>query len=62
MGMMMVKGLPKWIVRILSATGVLHLMTKYFKYSKRTVKEVLDELTQDDDLKAVLAYSWGDYG
>lgn len=62
MGMMMVKAMPKWIVRLLSATGLLHYMTKYFKYARRTVQEVLDEITTNDDLKAVLAYSWGDYG
>jgi all-trans-retinol 13,14-reductase len=61
-GLVLVKALPKWIVRILSATGALGLMTTYFKHARRTVKEVLDEITDDEDLKAVLSYSWGDYG
>ena len=62
MGMMMVKVMPKWVVRLLSGTGILHLMTKYFKHARRSLSEVLDELTDDADFKAVLSYSWGDYG
>lgn len=61
-GMMMVKVMPKWIVKLLIATGVINTMTKYFTYARRTVKEVLDELTDNADLKAVLSYSFGDYG
>ena len=41
---------------------VLYRFTKFFKYADRTVEEVLDELTDNDDLKAVLAYGFGDYG
>ena len=37
-------------------------MTKYFQLSSKTVKQVLDSLTDNKDLKAVLAYSFGDYG
>ena len=37
-------------------------MTEFFKFSKRSLKEVLDELTENKDLKAVLAYNFGDYG
>jgi len=58
----MVKVIPKWIVRLLIATGLIHLMTGYFKLSRRTLKEVLDEITDNANLKAVLSYSWGDYG
>lgn len=61
-GMLMVKVMPKWIVRLLIATGLINLMTRYFKYARRTVQEVLDELTDDGDLKAILSYSFGDYG
>jgi len=61
-GMMLVKMMPKWIVRLLCATGLLSRMTTYFKHARRTVKEVLEELTDDADLRAVLSYSWGDYG
>ena len=62
MGMMIVKVIPKWIVRLLIATRLIHLLTSYFKLSRRTLKEVLDEVTEDANLKAVLSYSWGDYG
>jgi all-trans-retinol 13,14-reductase len=37
-------------------------MTSFFKLARRSAKDVLDELTDDADLKAVLAYCWGDYG
>lgn len=62
MGMMMVKVMPKWIVKLLIATRLINVLTKFFKLSRRTLKSVLDELTDDNNLKTVLAYSWGDYG
>jgi all-trans-retinol 13,14-reductase len=62
MGMLMAKGLPKWIVRILISTGLINLITQYFKTARRTVMDVLDELTDDADLKAVMTYIYGDYG
>ena len=37
-------------------------MTNYFKYSQRTLTEVLEELTDNQDLRAVLGYCFGDYG
>lgn len=62
MGLMMVKAMPKWIVRLLITTGLINLLTSYFKLSRRTLREVLDHITDDMNLKTVLAYSWGDYG
>jgi all-trans-retinol 13,14-reductase len=62
MGMVMVKVMPKWIVRILIATGLINLLTHYFKLARRSLQDVLDELTDNADLKAVVAYSCGDYG
>jgi hypothetical protein len=62
MGLMMVKAMPKWIVRLLITTGLINLLTKYFKLARRTLGEVLDSITDDKNLKTVLAYIWGDYG
>ena len=36
--------------------------TKYFQHSNRSLQEVLNEITDNTDLRAVLAYSFGDYG
>ena len=60
--MMLVKVLPKWIVRILIATGLINVITSYFKLARRTLKQALDDITDDADLKAVLSYCFGDYG
>ncbi|XP_074658852.1 all-trans-retinol 13,14-reductase-like [Tubulanus polymorphus] len=62
MGKITMKFLPRWIGRILIKTGLIHAMSKFFKYSQRSLAEVLDELTDNQELKAVLAYSFGDYG
>ncbi|KAK6190807.1 hypothetical protein SNE40_002594 [Patella caerulea] len=61
-GMMMMKIIPKWLSKILAATGIVDLLTNYFKYSRKTVTEVLNELTDNQELKATLSYIWGDYG
>ena len=62
LGLMQVKFMHKRIVRFLVATGLINWMTDYFTLSKRTLQEVLDELTDNKDLKTVLSYSFGDYG
>jgi hypothetical protein len=61
-GFFVLKSLPQWLGRVLVSTGLVHLFTDYFKMAKRTLTEVLDELTDNRDLKTVLAYSFGDYG
>ena len=56
------KIMPEWLATIFLKTGIADWMTKFFKYSKRTVTEVLEELTDNKDLQTVLAYNFGDYG
>ena len=56
------KIMPKWLASFLVKTGIINLMTNYFKYSQRTLTEVLEELTDNQDLRAVLGYCFGDYG
>ena len=62
LGLVSLKFMPRWIARILVKTGLIHLMTRYFYYSRKSVDQVLNEMTDNKDLKAVLAYSFGDYG
>ena len=62
LGLAMVKILPVLVVRILIATGLIHLMTGFYKYAHRSLSDVLDELTDNMELKSALAFSFGDYG
>ena len=61
-GYLLMKTLPLWFAQFLVKTGLINLFTDFFKYSSKSVKDVVDEVTDDDDLKAVLAYNFGDYG
>jgi all-trans-retinol 13,14-reductase len=61
-GFVALKFLPSWIAKLLVHTGLVHWFTDYFKYSSKSVTEVLDSLTTNSALKAVLAYNFGDYG
>lgn len=56
------KLMPVWLAKFMFTTGISNWMTKFFKYSKKSVAEVLEELTDDKDLQTVLAYNFGDYG
>ena len=56
------KLMPEWLATFLFKTGIVNWMTKFFKHSKRSVSEVLEELTDNKDLQTVLAYNFGDYG
>ncbi len=62
LGLIGLKLKSKWLVKLLIMTGLLSWVTKYFNYSRRTLEEVLEEITDNKDLRAVLAYSFGDYG
>ena len=56
-----VKLLPLWLVKVLSWTRLMYC-TKFYELSKLSLQEVLDELTENEVLKAVLAYNFGSYG
>lgn len=62
LGFVAMKTLPKWLVSLMIKFGLVGFFTKYFQYSKKSLKETLDELTDNEQLKAVLSYSFGDYG
>lgn len=52
---------PQWLVSLLLWTG---LLKRWFPIDAlgRSLQEVLDSLFSEPDLKAVLAYAFGDYG
>eukprot|EP00057_Strongylocentrotus_purpuratus_P017746 XP_011672220.1 PREDICTED: putative all-trans-retinol 13,14-reductase [Strongylocentrotus purpuratus] len=56
------KILPMRICQLLISTGMASAMTKYFKYSQISLQRFLDGVTENNDLKAVLSYCFGDYG
>ena len=62
LGVVALKMKSKWLMKLLIMTGLLHHITKYFSYSKKSLEQVLSEITDNKDLRAVLAYSFGDYG
>lgn len=47
---------------LMSALFGWYMRGNYYKYSDRTTQQVLDELTTNPELKAVLAGQYGDYG
>lgn len=62
LGLLMLKLSNKWISWFLVKSGLVHYVTKFFKYAEKTTKEVIDEITDNADLRAMLCYSFGDYG
>ena len=57
----MVKLLPQWLVNILSWTRLIYF-TNFFKLGELSLQDVLNEITDNEILKVVLAYNFGDYG
>ena len=59
----MLKVVPKWLARILVSTGLINIVFKaYGRFGKVSLKDILDSVTSDDELKATLSYIFGDYG
>lgn len=57
-----VKALPGWLLKLVTATGLLQWAFPGIKYFRMSLTKVLDDLTNNVELKAVLAYAFGDYG
>jgi len=57
----LVKLLPQWLVKVLSWTRLIYY-TKFFELSELSLQDVLNEITDNEILKTVLAYNFGDYG
>ena len=60
--LVLLKVLPLWVARLLARTGLIHMLTSYFRLAARSLHSVLEELTSDADLRVVLSYCCFDYG
>ncbi|XP_065661466.1 all-trans-retinol 13,14-reductase isoform X1 [Hydra vulgaris] len=56
------KMLPIWVVMILIKTGIFQLLSHLPNFCSKSLNVFLSELTTNAELKAVLSYSFGDYG
>ena len=60
---LIVKVLPLWLMKLLVKLNLHKLVFgEYLKLSSMSLKQVLDDITTDKKLKAVLSYCFGDYG
>ena len=53
-----IKLVPLWLVKFLFRTGLLELISRTFgaDYRGRTLKDVIESVTHDKDLREVLAF------
>lgn len=58
-----IKLMPRWVINLLQWTGMhRYMFGDYVKYSNKSVTDVVDALTEDVRLRAVMSYCFGDYG
>jgi phytoene dehydrogenase-like protein len=62
LGFVGLKFMPRWVGMLLVRTGLVHLMSDWFKYATRSTRDVIRSVTDNTTLQAVLAYNFGDYG
>jgi len=59
----MFKALPVPFLSFCRRTGLIRLFDRgYHKYSKLSLKDVVESLTSNKELQTILMYNWGDYG
>lgn len=59
----MFKVISKWLVKFLVLIGLINIIFKvYGKFGKFLFKDVLDSVIDDEELKVILVYIFGDYG
>ncbi|KAL4223041.1 hypothetical protein ACF0H5_016518 [Mactra antiquata] len=62
-GVLIPKILPLWLSKIAIKTGIYHLvMRKFIKMSTKTFRSFLDDITDNEEFKAVIGYIFGDMG
>ena len=62
-GVVIPKVLPLMVVKILIKTGLFHLIfRKFTKYSRMSVKDAFDQISDNEEFKTFLSYSFGDLG
>ncbi|XP_068776646.1 all-trans-retinol 13,14-reductase [Struthio camelus] len=60
--LVVLKLLPLPLARLLCRTGLLSWLSPFWRLASRSLKEVVDELTADRELRAVLSYIFPTYG
>ncbi|XP_045626463.2 all-trans-retinol 13,14-reductase [Procambarus clarkii] len=58
----MVKFIPLWAVWLLKVTGFFKYFTNFYEWNGKTCKEVVWGLTDNQELRDIFCYSFGDYG
>ena len=59
---MMVKYMPAKLIRILRKLNLFNRIFSYYNFCEVSLKEVVENLTDNKDLQAILYYNYGDYG
>uniref|UniRef100_A0A673IYX7 All-trans-retinol 13,14-reductase n=1 Tax=Sinocyclocheilus rhinocerous TaxID=307959 RepID=A0A673IYX7_9TELE len=60
--MVLLKLLPTPLAKFLVRTGLASRLSSFFRYASRSLTDVVSELTQNKDLRAVMSYIFGTYG
>jgi len=58
----LIKLIPKWLSALLVKSGIINLISDYPRLVNTSLKDFLNSITEDEDLKAAMSYSFGDYG
>lgn len=58
----LLKILPLPLAKFLVHTGLLRHLSFFFKMAPRSLTDVVNELTENKDLRAVFSYIFGTYG
>ena len=58
----LLKLVPVPLAKFLVYTGLANRLSFFFRMASRSVTEVVNELTENNDLRAVFSYVFGTYG
>ena len=59
---MLVKFIPLWCVSFLEKTGLINFITNFYKWNSMTCKDVVWGITQNQELRDIFCYCFGDFG
>lgn len=62
MALAALKLIPRWFALLLVRSGLIRKLVPILDYYHKSLSEVLDGITGNQELKALLAYNFGNYG
>jgi len=58
---MVIKAVPLWLVDLVASVSLWGRISHFFRLGSKTLQQVVESLTANEDLRLMMCYCWGTY-